>query len=286
MAANTTTGIGWWQGVRLAMTALTVAAALAACGTGPAGIAVVANTQQTLSPGPNRILMAVSSEKDGSLVPLPDTPTTATFSKDGESDIEVPTRWIWGIPDARGFLVANVDLPSAGRWNVVLRPDGMSATRSTPFAVQDSSPVPSIGDRAIAARTPTYPDTPLASLSSDPNPDPRLYAMSLDDALGDGIPTVITFATPAYCTSALCGPTLDVVRAVMPEFPDLDFVHVEVYDLAAAAGGSLEAVPAVEAWNLPSEPWVFVVDAGGIVTARFEGALGADELRSALSDLP
>jgi hypothetical protein len=44
--------------------------------------------------------------------------------------------------------------------------------------------------------------------------------------------------------------------------------------LAPAAGAAY--------WNLPSEPWVFVIDETGTVTARFEGAVTGDELASAL----
>lgn len=264
---------------------MALTAAVAGCGGGPPTVAVLANTQSTLTPGPNRLVMALASQQDGSFVDLPDTAATATFSDENGASIDVPASWVWGIPDVRGFFIADVDLPDAGRWSVVLHPEGRSATPPTPFVVQPDSQVPSVGDAAIPSATPTYPDTPLESLTSDPDPDPRLYSMSLDDALSDGRPTVVTFATPAYCTSALCGPTLDVVRSVLPDFPDVDFVHVEVYDLAKAAAGTLDAVPAVVAWGLPSEPWVFVVDGDGIITARFEGVIGADELRGAVSGL-
>ena len=66
--------------------------------------------------------------------------------------------------------------------------------------------------------------------------------------------------------------------------PDSNFVHVEVYDnLDASEFGELEVVAAVDEWRLPSEPWVFVVDAGGIVAHRFEGTIGVDELEEALT---
>ncbi len=39
--------------------------------------------------------------------------------------------------------------------------------------------------------------------------------------------------------------------------------------------------PWVTEWGLVSEPWVFVVDASGKVTAKFEGAATADEVEAA-----
>ena len=265
---------------------LVLALVVTACGGGTEGVAVVANSQQTLTPGPNRILMAIVSEKDGSFVSRSDVPTVARFSHDGVEVAAVDTEWVWAIPDVRGFLVANVELTAPGRWDVVLEPEGSPPTAPTPFGVQTSSPVPDVGDPAISAPTRTHPEFPLESISSDRDPDPRLHELSLDDALANGRPTVVAFATPAFCQTASCGPTLDVVKEVMDEYPDVNWLHVEIYaDLEAAASGRIETVPAVEAWQLPSEPWVFVIDSDGIVTARFEGATGPDELRRALENL-
>ncbi|MFP5333491.1 MAG: TlpA family protein disulfide reductase [Acidimicrobiia bacterium] len=262
-----------------------LALVVAACGGGTEGLAVVANTQQTLVPGPNRILLAVATE-DGSFISRPDVPTTATFAHETAGEVTVDTEWIWAIPDVRGFHVAYVDLPEPGRWNVTLYPEEGPPTATTPFGVQTSSPVPNVGDPAIPVSTRTYPEHPLEEISSDPDPDPRLHELSLDEALANGRPTVVVFATPAFCQTASCGPTLDVVRQVMDGYPQVNWLHVEVYEnLDAAAGGSLDPVEATAAWSLPSEPWVFVIDSDGIITARFEGAIGPDELHRALDSV-
>lgn len=271
---------------RIAPVVLLLALTLVSCSEGTRGVAVVANTQQTLTPGPNRMLLAIASEDDGAFISQPDVDTVARFSFDGEDVAEVDTEWVWAIPGVRGFLVAYVDLDSPGRWDVVLDPADGPPTPPTPFGVQTDSAVPTIGDRAISAETRTYPEFPLDVISSDPDPDPRMHELSLDEALTNGQPTVIAFATPAFCQTASCGPTLEVVHSVMDDYPGVNFLHVEIYaDLDAAASGSLDPVPAVRAWGLPTEPWVFVVDSDGVITARFEGATGADELRRALENL-
>lgn len=66
----------------------------------------------------------------------------------------------------------------------------------------------------------------------------------------------------------------------------MNFLHVEVYkNLDASSREELELVEAVEAWELPSEPWTFLVDSDGVVSARFEGTVSADELTSAIEKL-
>lgn len=266
-----------------ALSTCALALVLAACGGGTEGLAVVVSTQETITPGPNRLLVTIASAEDATLIADPATPTTARFLREGEEVATVETTWVWAIPDVRGFFAVDVDLPSSGRWELVLEPEGGSPTPPTPFGVQPDSTVPSIGDPAPAVATPTFPETPLELLTSASEPDPALHALSLDTALSNGRPTVVAFATPAYCTTASCGPTLDVVESVMGGHPDVDFIHVEVFDLEGARSGSLDPVEATLAWGLPSEPWVFVVSTDGVVSARFEGALGADELERALA---
>ena len=40
--------------------------------------------------------------------------------------------------------------------------------------------------------------------------------------------------------------------------------------------------PTLTEWNLPSEPWTFVVDGDGLVQAKFEGFATSQELGDAL----
>ena len=146
---------------------------------------------------------------------------------------------------------------------------------------------PSVGEQAPAIASPTLADAAVEDISTDPTPDERLYEISLDEAVTNGRRTVIVFATPAFCQTAACGPLVDIVQERLDDFPDVDFVHVEVFtgfrddgfDLADPA----RLAPAVAAYRLVSEPWVFVVDAEGIVTARFEGVMSSDELEVALA---
>ena len=110
-----------------------------------------------------------------------------------------------------------------------------------------------------------------------------MYESSIGDAVTSGSASVIVFATPAFCASRACGPLLDQVKALRPQYQDVEFVHVEIYeDLQVESVEELTAVPATEEWGLPSEPWVFVVDSAGVVSAAFEGAASDEELTAAI----
>jgi hypothetical protein len=71
----------------------------------------------------------------------------------------------------------------------------------------------------------------------------------------------------------------------------VNFIHVEPYVLEVSDGrtqpvldvtGYPKSVRASVEWGLPSEPWVFVVDAQGKVAFKFEGMAYPDELTIAL----
>ena len=92
---------------------------------------------------------------------------------------------------------------------------------------------------------------------------------------------MIVFATPKFCQTAICGPTLDTIKEIAPSYPDVTFIHVEVFTNLDDVD-NLAVVPSVTEWGLPTEPWIFVVDANGLVAARFEGVVTGEELAAVL----
>lgn len=77
---------------------------------------------------------------------------------------------------------------------------------------------------------------------------------------------------------------MSIVKDVAESFSRVNFVHVEPYDLDRVPE-KLVPVPAVVAWGLPSEPWVFVTDAKGRVAAKYEGSVAPSELTELLRSL-
>ena len=66
----------------------------------------------------------------------------------------------------------------------------------------------------------------------------------------------------------------------------VNFIHVEVYPYPF--GESFQAqrrVQAMSDWKLRTEPWTFLVDAEGVIQARYEGGITFAELEPALEQL-
>lgn len=258
-----------------------VALVLAAC-SATSGSAVVASTPGTIGVGTQRLLFGLL-DADGRPVGGPSPEVTVELRRDGDTIVEAPSEWVWTIEGERGFHAVVVDLDTAGTWEVVLHPEGGPPTPPTSFAVVEDVLVPEVGERAPASETPTHPDRPLGEITTDPDPDPALYEISVADAVTSGRPSVVVFASPAFCQTATCGPVVDAISEIRNRHPDAAFVHVEVYE-DLREGDALVPVPAVTEWRLPSEPWIFVIAPDGTVAARFEGTASAAEIDAALAE--
>lgn len=210
------------------------------------------------------------------------------------SQVESTFRWL--IPDSKTIYTSYADFARAGDWGVEVtaheagKPD---RTARVTFSVHDKTTTPAIGADAPPSDTLTATDpAALVAISTDTDPDLAFYSLSVKDAIAAGKPFVLVFATPLFCTSGLCGPALDLVKQVAPDYLGrVNFLHVEPYLLEVKDGrtqpvldvtGYPKPVRAVVEWGLPSEPWVFVVDAHGKVAAKFEGMAYPDELTAAL----
>ena len=188
--------------------------------------------------------------------------------------------------DFRGFYaVDSVDFPAPGVWAAEFDvADGPSVRRAI-FEVQNEAVAPAVGERPPSTRNRTLRDgTPFAELSSRAVQSDDLHNISVAEALDSGAPFVVFFASPQFCTSALCGPVTDTLAAARAQLGGaIEFIHIEPWDLNAARNeGRLVPAPAMLEWRLPTEPWTFVVDADGRIAARYEGLVAAEEVLAAL----
>ncbi len=190
-----------------------------------------------------------------------------------------------------GVYVASVEFDSAGNWAVEVSGsvDGQPIEPVTPpFTVSEQSLTPALGAPAPLSETLTLDDVEdVAEIDTSNPPIPDMHTMTIAEAVTSGRPSVIVFATPAFCLSRVCGPTKDVVDDLFEQYNgEVNFVHVEPYELdRARSGEGLFPIPATTEWGLQSEPWVFLVDKEGIVAAKFEAVVTMDELKAALDPL-
>lgn len=247
---------------------------------------VVANSPGTLTTnGPQRVLVALLGEGANSFLGGADQPATIEFrSVDGGITGEGSGQWLSSPGVALGLYVVTYDFDEPGQWEVRIKSNSDAAAAAT-IQVGTESSVPELGDAAPPSVTATATTAELAKITTDPNPEPRFYQLSVADAVSNGRPSVIVFSTPAFCQTALCGPTIEIAKDVAADNPDVDFVHVEPFDIEQARAGSLAPISAMTEWGLATEPWVFVVDQNGAITASFEGIIGQDELETALTAL-
>lgn len=204
--------------------------------------------------------------------------TRLAVAPPGETPTEFVTTTLQteGLPERRGVYRAELVLPVAGVWNGIV--DFGDEQTEFVFQVKEAPAAVPVGAEGPRAASPTAAD----SLGVDPictrTPPCPLHDRSLDELIGAGRPVAVLFATPARCASQYCGPVLDQLLPLVDGYPGIDVVHVEIY----RDDRSDDLVPTVAEWGLPSEPWLYVVDGAGTVTARLDGAFATPELRAAL----
>ena len=264
---------------------------------GSSGPVVVASVSQ-LEPGDNRFGFALF---DRARAQIADAPVVLYVAPVGGGRVQGPiparfermdvkpqfeSRSVEEDEDAaKSLYVADIELPKPGRYELLglARLDGRVVAAKPAggaLTVVKDGPVPEVGEAAPVVNTDT-----LASANGDlESIDTRRPPSSMHDVdfaeVAGRKPTVLLFATAALCQSRVCGPVIDVTEQVKAERGDeVAFVHQEIFVDNQIDKGMR---PPVAAFNLPTEPWAFVVGADGRVAARFEGAFSAEELNAAI----
>lgn len=193
-----------------------------------------------------------------------------------------------------GIYFANIEFDEAGKWGAGFTVGSVSDPAKEvriQFEVKAETSTVGVGDEAISVDSPTLRTAELKQIDTSPEPDEAFHQVSIAEALESGKPAVIAFTTPAFCESRTCGPTMEILKAAYERYgDDFNWIHVEPFELdedgvLVLRNGQRVNADAANTWRLPSEPWVFVVDAEGTVVARYDGPLALDELAYALGPL-
>lgn len=239
--------------------------------------------------GPNRLAIGLLSNN----VPIEDAAQTKVrvryFKLDGEQATlvgEEDARFYGENLGPRGTFIVYPTFDAAGDWGLEVqatRPGKAVEVQRIGFKVLETGRAVVVGSAAPRTKTPTTAEVAdLTTITSDVSPQPRLYELSVDEAVSSGKPSLILFATPGFCETAVCGPNIDVVSRLKDTFGErINVVHVEVYRLPYQG----ELVPAMQEWGLSTEPWLFLVDRDGTVTGRYEGGITFDEVQPAVEML-
>jgi hypothetical protein len=230
------------------------------------------------------------------LIKAPEATVTSVFLGDsetaGESKRAVFHLWPYGV---RGAYSTELTFDRPGNWRLdiaVEDKDGPAETQLT-VEVAEKTGIPEIG--AIPPLSPNetlYTVGRLEELTTDYTPDADLYQLTIAEAVITGQPTVIVFATPAFCTSPTCGPQVDAVTELKEKHRgQANFIHVELYENPDEIQGDLDKgrfSNLVHEWGLSAIPhwfnesWTFVLGADGRISQRFEGFATVDEMEEAL----
>jgi len=274
------------DGLRAGATELSVLSTESPVGTGPTyfGFGLVTNTGEVVSGGSPQVWMA----KDVAGAPVGPFPATwYPFAPASDFDDTAPRS---ALP---GTFAATLDVSGLGSWIVgVTLKDGADRFFGQAVLQATDEKLPAaIGSKAISTKTPVaHTLRGLRMICTRPPPDPMHY-ISLDQALKNGKPTVVSFATPLLCESMLCGPVVDEQLLAYRKIgkAKANFIHVEEFlpgeDFTPPPATLQNQSPAFKKYGFKTEPWVIVIDKKGIVRSRFEGPITAAQIEAALQPL-
>jgi hypothetical protein len=247
----------------------------------------------TFTPGTQRVAFALT-DKSGRLVYAPTALYIASSpSAPAKGPFLAPADPMTVAPQYRSEQNAGPNGIVAIYWSHVPVPrsgvfDLLALTRAKSgligsageIAAALSTPIPGVGQRppAISTLTPADVHGNLSLLTTRTPPE-QMHSVSFNQVLGKQ-PIALLFSTPELCTSRVCGPVTDVMVSLQHEFANrITFIHQEIYVDNDPTKGLR---PQMKAFHLETEPWLFVINRQGVITARLEGAFGVNEARRAL----
>jgi hypothetical protein len=179
---------------------------------------------------------------------------------------------------------AQVPFSRKGAWSVltVTLLDGrlVAAPAQVQVNTKKADRIPDVGEPAPRAKTDTLASAKGNVEAIDTRvPASDMHESSFDEVVGEK-PVALLFSTPQLCQSRVCGPVTDIALQLKAEYGDrMEFIHQEVYVDNDPKKGLREPL---RQFRLPTEPWLFVVDADGKITARLEGSFGLSAFENAV----
>ena len=248
------------------------------------------------SPGDNRMAFGVIAE-DGTPVygptavyvaPTPGAPAEGPFvapadvlltepryrSKQAATETEDPFVAVYArrreVRQARPVRRAGRDQASDG---------GSSARPGRSGLDQGRRPGPGRRREGAEGRTPTRSRPPRATSRRSTRASRRATCTTSTSPTSSARSRSRCCSPRRSCAqSRVCGPVTDIALQMQAKYGDqMDFIHQEVYVDNDAQQGPARA--AASSSTCRREPWLFVVDKNGKITARLEGSIGVAAVR-------
>ena len=289
--------------VLLTLTALALACGTAATPTGAPSLNVSQATGEAIEPILATTVLQVGSQRVAfllataqSLIKAPEATVTSVYLGEGQSPSETKDAafhlWPYGVRGAYSTQL-NFDRPGPWRLDVQVEAPAGPASAQILLEIAESTSIPEIGSvPPLSPNKTAYTVDRLEQLTTDFTPDPDLYQLTIPQAIITGRPTVVVFATPAFCTSPTCGPQVDTVSQLKDLYlEEANFIHVEIYDNPEEIQGDLSKAvitDVVQQWGFTSIPhwfnesWTFVLGSDGRIAQRFEAFATLEELEDVL----
>jgi hypothetical protein len=243
----------------------------------------------------NRVAFGVIDEQAGFLygktalyvARTPDSPARGPYVAPADVLVtDPPYRSQQAATEADPFAAvyaAQVPFAKPGRYSVlaVTLADGkpVAAPGQLEVTTRAKDEIPEVGEPAPKVETDT-----VASAGGDVEAiDTRRPTSDMHANFAQSVgkkPVALLFATPQLCQSRVCGPVVDIGLQLRAKYGDqVEFIHQEVYTDNDPQKGLR---PPLQAFGLPTEPWLFVVGEDGKVTARLEGSFGLSAFEQAV----
>ena len=245
-----------------------------------------------ISVGSNRIVFGLMDSSEGLLRDVDIEVSTFYLSEKGPSEpVETMDATYRQWPSSNtGVYTITADFEIPGEWGLAMKIVGSKpqpSFSSVAIQVAEFSNTPSVGSIAPPSINKTIDKVvSIDQLTSDLNPDPDLYKITVSEAIHSSIPSLVIFATPAFCSTSTCGPQVQVLKMLKDMYAHrANFIHIEVWDNPHEIDGNIangKLSPILDEWGIQTEPWSFVLDSYGIVSSKFEGFATEQELSEAL----
>ncbi|TMD89381.1 MAG: hypothetical protein E6I76_20535 [Chloroflexi bacterium] len=186
-----------------------------------------------------------------------------------------------GIPVYTG----TASFPTVGVYKLLVSatlPGGGSGAGSIGVKVTDTGSGLPIGAKAPAVKQPIVGDPGVTvGMVDSGNPPDAWHDATVADGLARHRPMVLYFGEPGFCKSRTCGPTVQILQQFAKTYGDrLLIEHIEDHFPAGPDEGAKDD-PGFTAFGLGTDPWIYFVNADGVIADRFEGPVTVSDLSTA-----